>query len=152
MNSSPPWDLPEPFLLHLQVTAAHEDALGHTNNGVYVQWCEQVAWAHSEALGLGIEEYRTLDRAMVITHSEYTYLQASHAGDTVQIGTWIVSCDGRLNLARRFQVWRVDDGSTLLRARMRFACVELSSGRPRRMPPAFLSAYGAAVRSDAGNS
>ena len=46
---------------------------------------------------------------------------------------------------RRFQVIRESDGVTLLRAGMRFACIELSSGRPRRMPPAFIEGYGPAV-------
>ena len=42
-------------------------------------------------------------------------------------------------------VARPADGATLLRARMRFACIELSSGRPRRMPREFLEGYGPAV-------
>ena len=48
-------------------------------------------------------------------------------------------------MARRFQVIRVSDGVTLLRAAMRFACIELSSGRPRRLPPEFIAGYGPAV-------
>jgi acyl-CoA thioester hydrolase len=63
----------------------------------------------------------------------------------VVIGTWIVQWDGKLTMARRFQVIREADGATLLRAGMRFACVELSSGKPRRMPPAFIDGYGPAV-------
>ena len=139
------WDFPNPFTLEIQVGHADIDGLEHTNNTVYVKWCEQVAWAHSEALGLDLETYRRLDRAMAITRAEYDYLQASREGDAIAVGTWIVSWDTRLTMQRRFQVIRIADGTTLLRGGMQFACIELSSGRPRRLPREFIEGYGPAV-------
>ncbi len=139
------WDHPRPFTLSTRVSPEDIDGLNHTNNAVYVKWCEQVAWAHSVALGLDLEAYHRLDRAMAITRSEYDYLQASREGEEIAVGTWIVDWDRKLTMQRRFQVIRVDDGVTLLRGGMRFACIELSSGRPRRMPPEFIEGYGVAV-------
>lgn len=139
------WDHPNPFTLETRVASADIDGLDHTNNTVYVKWCEQVAWAHSNALGLDLDSYRRLDRAMAITRAEYDYLQASRAGDDIAVGTWIVSWDARLTMQRRFQVIRVEDGVTLLRGGMQFACIELSSGRPRRLPQEFVAGYGPAV-------
>ncbi len=63
------WDYPNPHILHTQVTAGDIDGLNHTNNAVYVQWCEQSAWSHSIALGLDLQRYRDLDRAMAVIHS-----------------------------------------------------------------------------------
>ena len=146
MNSpGDPWDYPAPFTLETEVQSEDIDGLDHTNNTVYVKWCEQVAWAHSDALGLDLDTYRQLDRAMAITRAEYDYLQASRLGDRIAVGTWIVSWDERLTMQRRFQVKRVADGVTLLRGSMRFACIELSTGRPRRLPPEFIRGYGPAV-------
>lgn len=139
------WDIPAPHTLDTRVEPADIDGLNHTNNAVYVNWCQRVAWAHSVALGLDLARYRELDRAMAITRSEYDYLQASREGDAVVVGTWIVGWDRKLTMERRFQVIRPADGVTLLRARMRFACIELSSGRARRMPKEFLEGYGPAV-------
>jgi acyl-CoA thioester hydrolase len=139
------WDYPDPHTFYTTVMPQDMDALNHTNNTVYVKWCEQVAWSHSVSLGLDMERYRALDRAMAITHSEYDYLQASREGDEIVAGTWIVSSDNKLTMARRFQVIRLQDGVTLLRAAMRFACIEISSGKPRRMPREFLEGYGPAV-------
>jgi acyl-CoA thioester hydrolase len=139
------WDYPRPHTYHTAVQPEDIDGLNHTNNTVYVKWCEQVAWSHSVSLGLDLERYRALDRAMAITHSEYDYLQASREGDEVVAGTWIVSSDRKLSMARRFQVIRLADGITLLRAAMRFACIEVSSGKPRRMPREFLEGYGPAI-------
>ncbi|MGB1140258.1 MAG: acyl-CoA thioesterase, partial [Halioglobus sp.] len=128
------WDHPGPHTLDVQVQAGDMDGLQHTNNTVYVKWCERVAWSHSVALGLDLACYRELDRAMAITHSEFEYLAASREGDNIVAGTWIVDWDRRLTMQRRFQVVRVDDGVTLLRGGMRFACIEISTGKPRRMP------------------
>lgn len=119
--------------------------MNHTNNTVYVQWCERVAWAHSESLGLDLACYRQLDRAMVITRSEFDYLQASRLGDAITVATWLTACDGKLSMERRFQVLRDRDAATLLRARMTFVCVDLSQGKPRRMPAEFIQGYGPAL-------
>jgi acyl-CoA thioester hydrolase len=126
------------------------DGLRHTNNAVYVKWCERTAWDHSNALGLDLDTYRRLDRAMAITDSEYHYLQPSREGDEIAVGTWIVSWDRRITMRRAFQVIRIDDGTTLMRGLMRFACIELSTGRPRRLPPEFIAGYGPAVLDAAG--
>ncbi len=139
------WDYPHPHILRTRVLPGDMDGLMHTNNAVYVDWCQRVAWDHSVALGLDLERYRALDRAMVITYSEFHYLRASREGDEIAVATWIVDWDGKLTMARHFQAVRVDDGVTLLRAAMRFACIELSSGRPRRLPQEFISGYGPAV-------
>ncbi len=139
------WDYPQPFTFGTRVGAEDIDGLEHTNNTVYVKWCEQVAWAHSVALGLDLEAYQRLDRAMAITRSEYDYLQASRADDELVAGTWIVGWDRKLTMERRFQIMRPVDGATLLRGMMRFVCIEISSGRPRRMPPEFIAGYGPAI-------
>lgn len=147
-----PWDYPDPHLLHTRVAAQDIDGLQHTNNAVYVRWCEQVAWSHSVSLGLDLEAYRRLDRAMAITRSEYRYLQASREGDEIIAATWITSWDRRLTMRRHFQVLRQADAVTLLRGEMEFACIELSSGRPRRLPPEFVDGYGPAVLGITGQS
>jgi acyl-CoA thioester hydrolase len=139
------WDHLQPFTLFTEVRPEDIDGLEHTNNAVYVKWCEQVAWAHSNALGLDLDTYRRLDRAMAITHSDYHYIQASRQGDNIAVATWIVEWDRRLTMRRHFQIIRVDDGVTLLRGGMRFACIELSTGRPRRLPEEFIAGYGPAV-------
>lgn len=139
------WDYPEPHILRATVQSEHMDGLRHTNNTVYVKWCEQVAWSHSVDLGLDLKCYEELDRAMAIAHSEFDYLRASREGDEIVAGTWIVNWDKKLSMNRHFQIIRVADGATLLRGAMRFVCIELSTGRPRRMPEAFIAGYGPAV-------
>jgi acyl-CoA thioester hydrolase len=135
------WDYPQPFLLSLAPGAADIDGLNHTNNAVYVRWCEQAGWAHSEALGLGIDDYRRLDRAMAIRRAEYDYILPTLLGEALTLGTWLVGGDGKLSMERRFQLVRDGDGATVLRGRWELVCIDIGGGRPRRMPPEFLDAY-----------
>ncbi|XKE45031.1 acyl-CoA thioesterase [Halomonas organivorans] len=139
------WDLPTPFVIDIEVGASHLDEFGHANNAEYLRWVERASWAHSATLGLDLARYRALDRAMVVHRHELDYLAPAFAGDRLRLATWIVDCDGRFTLTRRFQLWRPLDGRTLLRARTRFACIALSSGRPRRLPEVFLAGYGRAM-------
>lgn len=135
------WDYPNPFTLALSPRAGDIDGLNHTNNAVYVRWCEQIGWAHSETLGLGLEDYRRLDRAMAIRRGEYDYLLPTFEGEQLTLATWLAGGDGKLAMERRFQLIRNSDQATVLRGRWDLVCIEMSSGRARRMPPEFLEAY-----------
>jgi acyl-CoA thioester hydrolase len=121
------------------------DGLNHTNNAVYVQWCEKIAWAHSESLGLGLADYRRLDRAMAIRRGEYDYLLPTALAEELTLATWLSASDGKLTMERRFQLVRLCDQATVLRGRWSLVCIELASGRPRRMPPEFCAVYLAAI-------
>ncbi|GAB5414027.1 MAG: thioesterase family protein [Congregibacter sp.] len=139
------WDYPDPFVRRTQVSAADVDALGHTNNTIYVRWCEEVSWEHSAALGLTVDSYHELDRAMAVVEGRYRYLQASYLDEEIDTATWIIHWDRRLTMTRHFQIRRVNDGVTLLRGETRFACIEISTGKPRRLPQSFIEGYGPAI-------
>ena len=139
------WDRPDPFTLDISVQSDDIDGLGHANNAVYVSWLERCAWRHSQRLGLDLAEYRRLDRAMAVVRHEIDYLASAYEDEQLVMGTWIVEWDRKLKMDRCFQLIRPADGMTLLRARTTFVCIELSSGRPRRMPSEFLEGYGQAV-------
>lgn len=138
------WDLPHPHILQKWVEAHHIDLMRHTNNVIYLQWLEDVAWSHSAALGLGPAEYEALGHGMVVHQHELNYLQATRLGDVLSLGTWITHID-RIHLHRHYQFIRESDGQTVFRARSHFVCVDIEQGRLRRMPEAFQSIYGAAV-------
>ena len=135
------WDLPTPFVQPIKVVSEDIDELGHANNAVYVRWLERCGWEHSKSLGLGLAEYRELDRAMAVLRHEIDYLASAYEGDELEMATWIFTWDRKLRMTRHFQLVRKSDGVTLLRARTTFVCIELSSGRPKRMPEAFIEGY-----------
>ncbi len=139
------WDYPEPYILALRATPADIDEFDHVNNAVYVQWMEECAWQHSIELGLGFAEYQALDRGMAVLRHEIDYLASAYVNEAFEMATWIPHSQQRIKMDRYFQLKRVADGVTLLRAKTTFVCIELSSGRPKRMPPAFIDGYGAAM-------
>ncbi|WP_230407787.1 acyl-CoA thioesterase [Undibacterium rivi] len=135
------WDYPQPFTLKLTPTSSDIDGLQHTNNAVYVQWCEVIGWAHSEQLGLSLNNYQALNRAMAIRHAAYDYLLPSVMGDELILGTWIVASDGKLNMERRFQLIREADEAVIMRGQWNLVCIEISTGKAKRMPAEFCDIY-----------
>ncbi|WP_040803985.1 acyl-CoA thioesterase [Zhongshania aliphaticivorans] len=145
MPQAPNWDRPTPFTMDFSVDSSHIDGIGHVNNAVYVDWCQQAGWSHSLALGLNLEDYRRLDAAMVIRRADYDYILSAYAGQECVMGTWLTASDGKLIMERQFQLQRKIDGKTLLRATWQLVSIRMSNGKPRRMPPEFIQGYGQAV-------
>jgi acyl-CoA thioester hydrolase len=139
------WDIPNPFTVSKTVESSQIDGLNHVNNAYYVMWCQDAGWGHSEHLGLDLDDYRELNRAMAIRRSEYDYILSAYEGDELIIGTWLTGNDNRLMMERSFQIVRVSDGATLLRGRWDLVCIDMASGKPKRMPQAFKDIYGAVV-------
>jgi acyl-CoA thioester hydrolase len=139
------WDLPDPFTVEISVDESDTDRLGHANNVVYVRWLEEVSWAHIDTLGMTWDLHEQTGKAMAITHTEIDYLASANAGDRLLLGTWLTDCDNRLQSARQFQLVRVRDGRTLVRAFSTHACVNMKTQRPARMPAEFAERLGGAV-------
>lgn len=143
------WDWAKPFTQEIIVSTQEIDGLGHANNANYVRWMEDCAWQHSQSLGLGLDEYQRLNRAMAVIRHEVDYLASAYQNQTLIMGTWIREMDNKLKMNRYFQLIRPDDQVTLLRAKTTFACIELSSGRPKRMPTEFIEGYSKAINVEA---
>lgn len=139
------WDYPSPFTQAIAAGRDDVDGLGHVNNATYIRWCEAIAWSHSGQLGLTVDDYVDMQRAMAIHHAEYDYLQACFPGDELQAATWITECDLRLSMERRFQIVNTRTSETVFRGAWQLVCVNLESNRPTRIPKRFLEAYRGAI-------
>lgn len=135
------WKVPSPFIERVVVSEADTDEMGHTNNVVYLGWLEQAAWAHSKSLGLTMDDYRRIGCGVVARRHELEYLLPTFLGEELLVGTWISANDGRLSTYRDYQIIRVRDGKTVLFGQTHWVCVDMTTGRPRRMPPEFLESY-----------
>ncbi|MDO6568713.1 thioesterase family protein [Alteromonas sp. 1_MG-2023] len=137
-----PWRYQSPFTGPWQIKASHLDHYNHVNNVAYLAQAEALAWAHTNSLGLQFEDYKTLNRAMVIKRHELDYLLPSHEGDNLQCATWIVGCDNKLTLKRHFQFICERRQKTVFEALTTFVCVSLDTGQPKRLPEQFKTIYG----------
>ncbi len=137
----PTWDVSSPFIERVTVLPADIDEFGHTNNVVYLRWLERAAWNHSVSLGLSMDDYRRLNAGCVARRHEMDYLAATLVGDELRVATWIAECDAKFTMWRGYQIIRPIDGKTIMRARTHWVCVDLQTGRIKRMPAEFVAAY-----------
>ena len=128
------------FDLKIQVQPAHIDVLGHVNNVMYIQWMQDVAEAHIEALGLGLAQYLELKHAMVAVEHHVQYRKAAFEGEEVILRTWLNDINALYSF-RQYTFYRPKDQSILFVGNTKWACIEIATGRPKRMSPSFTHAY-----------
>src|SRR5271156_2081073 len=75
----------------IRVDDADIDMLGHASNIAFVRWIQDVAVAHSAAVGLDIGAYMRLGAFFVIRRNEIDYLRPVLRGDELAVRTWIAS-------------------------------------------------------------
>ena len=135
------WDLPDPFVLEVTALPEHIDSYDHVNNVVYIQWLTDCAWAHSAAVGLPESRCVEIQRGMAVRSIHVDMLASAYEGDELLVANWLISNDNKLRATRQYQILNPVTGITLLRGHIDFVCVNLSNGRPARMPPEFLGLY-----------
>lgn len=128
------------FDLKIKVKPEHIDVLGHVNNVVYVQWMQDVASAHIEALGVGLEQYLALKHAMVAVEHHVQYRKAALLDDEIILRTWLYDINALYSF-RQYAFFNAKDNNLLFTGNTKWACIEIATGRPKRMSPTFIQAY-----------
>ena len=135
------WDYPNPYTVEVKVLPEEIDQLGHANNRVYLNWIMIAAYTHSESLGLSVDDYLNIGVAMVAKRHELNYIAATFVNDELIIGTWIATNDNRFNSQRNYQIIRLSDDKTILRAETDWVSMNIQTGKPQRMPEEFIQCY-----------
>lgn len=118
------------FELSLTAGPEHIDELGHVNNAVWVQWIQQVAVAHWEAVAP--QAHKDAYFWVVVRH-EVDYLRAAHEGDRITARTWVADAPHGARFDR-FIEFTGPDGKACVRSRTQWAIIDRASGRPIRVP------------------
>jgi acyl-CoA thioester hydrolase len=127
-----------PFVHEVGVVEADIDNLGHASNLVYLRWVQEAALAHSTALGFPEPAYIARGQAWVVRKHEIEYLRPAVLGDRLRIETRVVSMRVA-NSSRKTEIIRGE--KLLCRAETDWVYVELSRGRPIRIPDKIRSAF-----------
>ena len=135
------WDYPNPYTVEVKVLPEEIDQLGHANNRVYLNWIMTAAYTHSESLGLSVDDYLNIGVAMVAKRHGLNYIAATFVNDELIIGTWIATNDNRFNSQRNYQIIRLSDDKTILRAETDWVSMNIQTGKPQRMPEEFIQCY-----------
>jgi acyl-CoA thioester hydrolase len=120
-------------------TAAPEaiDELGHVNNAVWVQWIQQVATAHWQAVAPPDQQAAYV---WVVVRHEIDYLRALGPGEHVTARTWVADAPQGAKFDR-FMEFTGADGRVHVRARTVWALLDKASGRPLRVTAAVVAPF-----------
>lgn len=142
---------PVPFRIPLVVGDDDIDELGHASNVAYVRWIQDVAVAHSAAVGLDFEAYRAIGAVFVVRRHEVDYLRPVLRGERLELRTWIHTVMAA-KCQRATTIVRVADGTqpevTVARALTTWGYVELTTGRPVRIADRVKTAFGFPTRAE----
>ena len=141
---SAPWPVTSPYIERRIAGARDIDAFNHVNNARYIDWANETAWAHSNALGMSMDDYKRIGVGCVVWRHEFDYLAPVLIGDAIDVATWIAENDNRLRMLRAYEMRNAATGKLVFRGMTKFVCVDMKTGRPARMPPEFIAAYKAA--------
>ena len=132
----------------IRVRADEIDELGHVNNTVYLRYAEDVARAHSDALGLSLSVYKSLGVVPVVRRHTITYFQSAVLGDGIRVSTRVEAFRG----ARAGRTTRLEceDGPLLAEVETEWVWIRVDSGRPTRVPNKVLETFGLANEAQAG--
>jgi acyl-CoA thioester hydrolase len=108
------------------------DENGHVNNVVYVQWMQDIAVAHSNALGC-TSMTRDVGTTWVVRSHKVEYLSPAFAGEEVEALTWVVNFR-KVRSLRRYKFVRIRDNTVLARGETDWVLVDAETGRPRIIP------------------
>jgi acyl-CoA thioester hydrolase len=125
------------FELTLTARPEHIDELGHVNNAVWVQWIQQVAVAHWEAVADAAHKEAYY---WVVVRHEIDYLRAAHEGDRIEARTWVGDAPQGARFDRYVE-FTGPDGKICVRSRTEWAIIDRALGRPIRVPPEVVAPF-----------
>lgn len=116
-----------------------EDANGHVNNVAYVQWMQDVAILHSEAVG-GSAAMRAAGCTWVVRSHKVEYLSPAYAGEGVEASTWVANVQ-RARSLRQYRFVRTSDSKLLAQGETEWVFVNAQTGRPTAIPESVRNCY-----------
>ena len=116
------------------------DVLGHVNNAVYLNWVEQVAIDHVEALGFGRDWSLAQGGVWVVRQHLVTYHRPVLYGDAVLVTT-LPQAIGGVRGTRRTEIHRESDGALATEVVTDWIWVRASDHRPTRVPADLLALF-----------
>jgi acyl-CoA thioester hydrolase len=114
---------------HVFVVAPGDiDDLGHANNVAYVRWLQDIAVAHSEAVGLDVPAYLRIGAVFVVRRHEVDYLHPA--------AVMAAKCH------RATVITRVRDRRIVAKALTTWGFIDVARSRPTRITDEVARAFG----------
>ncbi len=117
------------FTRNFTAGSQHIDVMGHVNNAVWVQWIQDMATAHWDAVASA--EHRDRFVWLVVRH-EIDYRGNVAEGESVTGATWIAGEPQGATSVRRVEFTNAA-GKVIVAASTTWAMLDRVSGRPARV-------------------
>ena len=125
------------FSYRFTVPQSAIDDYGHVNNVVYLQWMQDLAIRHPQA----IPEYKLPENTgWFAREHRIEYLAPAYLGDEIEARTWIAEIK-RVRGQRKYEFIRKADGKVIVKGESQWIFVELTTGRPVSIPPEILALF-----------
>ncbi|MEW6406016.1 MAG: acyl-CoA thioesterase [Chloroflexota bacterium] len=115
------------------------DENGHVNNVIYVQWMQDIAVEHYEAIG-GTNPMKLVGATWVVHEHKIEYLLPAFVGEDIEIRTWVENLR-RVRSLRMYEFVRRSDGKVLVKGETDWVFVDVKSGRPMVIPEAVVAVF-----------
>ena len=120
---------PSIFSYTITISQSVIDENGHVNNVAYVQWMQEAAIRHGEAV-----DYKPPENASWFVREHHIkYFLPAFLGDEIEVRTWITDWR-RVRLQRKFEFTRISDGKVVAQGETDFVYVDAKTGRPISIP------------------
>ena len=124
-----------------RIPASAIDENGHVNNVAYVQWMQDIAVEHYEAIG-GVNPMQLIGATWVVREHRIEYLLPAFAEEEIEIRTWVENVR-RVRSLRKYEFIRKTDGKTLVRGETDWVFVDVKTGMPRGIPEEVFKVFSA---------
>lgn len=132
---------PRPYVMTMPVEWRDIDEMQHLNNAAALHYLEEAGVRAPGAFGWPMQRCaEELNLGFFLHSMRIEYAGQPQHGDSLRVMTWLSDVKGA-SFYRHFRAERESDGDLMLRARSRYAFVDLTSGRPRRPPVEFLTDF-----------
>lgn len=106
------------------------DENGHVNNVAYVQWMQEVAIRHPEA----VTEYKPAENTTWYAREHrIQYLLPVFLGEEIEVRTWLSEIK-RVRAHRKYEFIRKSDGKVVVKGETDWVYVDAKTGKPIAIP------------------
>ena len=121
------------------VPAAVVDANGHVNNVAYVQWMQDLALRHADAVGC-THATRAAGATWVARSHRIEYLRPAFPDEPLVALTWVTDFR-KVRLLRKYKFVRPTDQAVIATGETEWVFVNATTGRPQSIPATIIAVF-----------
>jgi acyl-CoA thioester hydrolase len=125
------------FNITIKVATEHLDAVNHVNNVVYVQWMQDIATRHWDAVAPNKLKQEIL---WLVKRHEIDYHNQAFLNDELQMETWTGEYTN-VTWKRHYEITRPSDNKKIISAASVWIPIDRKTQRPRKIDKELMTLF-----------